>query len=90
MEAEAIKQALRVKGFTFALIGEAISVNSNVVSAVCHRRTISSQVAQAIAKALDKSVTEVFPDVPSYGQPRLPRGAARAAKAAELQQLLAS
>jgi hypothetical protein len=90
MEAEAIKQALRDKGFTFALIGEAIEVNANVVSAVCYRRTISGKVAKAVAKALDKSVAEVFPDIPSYGQPSLPRGAAREAKAAELQQLLAS
>jgi transcriptional regulator with XRE-family HTH domain len=90
MEAEAIKQALRAKGFTFALVGEAIQVNANVVSAVCYRRTTSNPVAQAIAKALDKPITEVFPDVVSYQQPRLPRGADRAAKAAELQQLLAS
>lgn len=90
MEAEDIKQALRAKGFTFAMLGEAINVNANVVSAVCYRRTTSSHVAQAVAKALGKPVTEVFPDVDTYQKPPLPRGAERATKAAELQQLLAS
>lgn len=90
MEAEAIKQALYAKGFTFAMLGQALQVNANVVSGVCYRRTTSLSVAQAIAKALDKSVPDVFPDVDSYQRPRLPRGAERVAKAAELQQLLAS
>lgn len=90
MEAEAIKQALRAKGFTFAMIGEVLRVNANVVSAVCYRRTTSHAVAQAVAKALEKPIHDVFPDVPSYAKPSLPRGAERIAKAAELQQLLAS
>jgi len=90
MEADAIKQALHDKGFTFAMIGEALNINSNVVSGVCYRRTTSKQVAEAVAKALGKSVSDVFPDVESYQRPRLPRGSARVAKQAELQQLLAS
>lgn len=90
MEAAAIKQALYAKGYSFAMIGEALEVNSNVVSGVCYRRTTSKAVATAIAKVLDKPVTEVFPDVDSYRKGRLPKGNARAAKQAELQQLLAS
>ena len=90
MEAEAIKQALHDKGFTFAMIGEALSINSNVVSGVCYRRTTSKQVAEAVAKALGKPVTDVFPDVESYQRARLPSGRDRAAKKAELLQLLAS
>lgn len=90
MEAEAIKQALHEKGFTFAMIGEALNINSNVVSGVCYRRTTSKQVAVAVAKCLGKPVTEVFPDVESYRRTRLPRGNARLAKQAELEQLLAS
>ncbi|WP_027670067.1 helix-turn-helix domain-containing protein [Rheinheimera baltica] len=90
MEATAIKQALYDKGYSFAMIGEALDVNANVVSGVCYRRTTSKGVATAIAKVLEKPVTEVFPDVDSYRKGRLPKGNARTAKQAELQQLLAS
>ena len=72
------------------MIGEALAVNANVVSGVCYRRTTSKTVAEGIAKAIGKPVTEVFPDVESYKQVRLPKGRAREAKQAELQQLLAS
>ncbi|GAB2927595.1 hypothetical protein [Rheinheimera gaetbuli] len=90
MEATAIKQALYAKGFSFAMIGEALGKGANVVSGVCYRRTTSKDVATAIAKVLDKPVTEVFPDVESYRKGRLPKGNARAAKQAELMHLLAS
>lgn len=90
MEAEAIKQALYNKGFSFALLGQALGIKSNVVSGVCHRRTVSKTTAEAIAKVLEKPVAEVFPDVESYRKPSLPKGKARDAKQAELKQLLAS
>lgn len=90
MEADTIKQELYAKGYSFAMIGEALSVGANVVSGVCHRRTTSQSVASAIAKVLGKPVTEVFPDVESYNKVRLPKGTARAKKQAELMHLLAS
>lgn len=90
MEAEAIKQALHEKGFTFSMIADELGMAPNMLSGVCYRRTTSKKAAEAIAKILDKPVTEVFPDVESYSKPRLPTGNAREAKRAELRQLLAS
>lgn len=88
MKGTDIKQALHKCGVSLAMIAETIQCHPNVLSNVIYRRGISKPAADAIAKVLGKPVTEVFPDVPSYARERLPSGKNKAAKLAELQQLL--
>lgn len=90
MKAEAIKQALHAKGFTFSMIANELGMTPNMISGVCYRRTTSKNAANAIAKILGKPVTEVFPDIASYRKPGLPTGISLEAKRAELRELLAS
>jgi lambda repressor-like predicted transcriptional regulator len=90
MNGQEIKQALHAKGFSLAMIAEAIECHPNVLSNVIYRRGISKPAADAIAKVLGTPVTDLFPDVPSYARTRLPSGKAKAEKQATLQQLLAS
>lgn len=90
MDKDAIKQALHAKGFSFTMIAEALGVGPNAVSAIASRRGQSKRVADAIAKALEMPVEEIFPDIDSYKRDRLPCGKEKDAKRAELAKLLAS
>lgn len=88
MNGEEIRQALHAKGFTLTMLADELGVHSNLIRAVIHRRGTSKSAADAVAKVLGKSVTQVFPDVPSYAGIGLPKPTD--AKRAELRQLLAS
>lgn len=66
MNYEAIHQALKEKGYSWRVAGEAIGCTPQHLMNICARRTESQFVAQALAVLIDKSVVEVFPDIPRY------------------------
>ena len=66
MKYEAIHQALRANGFTWAMAGEAIGCSGHHVMGVASRRHTSRRAAVAFSALIDKDVSEVFPDVPQY------------------------
>ncbi len=66
MESKQIKKELAARGFDFSMLAEAIDKSPSLVSKVASRKATSRFVAMAIAKALEKSITEVFPDVEAY------------------------
>lgn len=72
MDAERIKEGLRENGFSLSLIADALGRSPSLVSKVVKRQAKSLEVAKAISRALDKQVSEVFPDVPEYGKRLVP------------------
>ena len=66
MESKQIKKELAARGFDFSMLAEAIDKSPSLVSKVAARKATSRYVAVAIAKALELSVVEVFPDVEAY------------------------
>ncbi len=90
MKPEEIKEALHRKGYSISLIAEALDVGIATVSGTVAGHTQSRNVAEAIAKLLDKPLIEVFPNQESYHRPPRLIGEARVAKLAEVKQLLAS
>lgn len=66
MDSKQIKMELAARGFDYSMLAEAIDKSPSLVSKVASRKATSRFVAAAIAKALEKSVTEVFPDVDAY------------------------
>ena len=69
MTHEEIKKALRQKGYTLAMIADALGCSATNVQQVSKRITYSMNVAKAIATVLDKPLLEIFDDVPSYRAP---------------------
>ncbi|GLX86346.1 hypothetical protein tloyanaT_25990 [Thalassotalea loyana] len=91
MNGTEIKAEIRQKGYTLALIAETLKTNPPAVSGVINRHTTSKRIASAICKILDKPLSEVFPDVPTYVDPANERNKAnKEAKRQELETLLAS
>jgi Ner family transcriptional regulator len=91
MNATEIKAAIRQKGFSSALIAETLKTSPNAVSGVINRHTTSKRIAAAIAKIIDKPVTEIFPDVITYTDPaHIKNEKMRTQKGKELAMLLAS
>ncbi|GAB3021620.1 helix-turn-helix domain-containing protein [Bowmanella dokdonensis] len=92
MDSKQIRQALHDKGFTYQMLGKQLGIHAQTFSNVAARRASSYHAAEAIAKALGKSIIEVFPDVPSYRHgPQLRQDAkTKAAKERELAALLNS
>lgn len=68
MDKNQIKKGLAEKGYDFSMLAAVISRSPSLLSKVAGRKARSLPVAQAIAKALDKTVEEVFPDVSAYHQ----------------------
>ncbi|CAI86600.1 helix-turn-helix domain-containing protein [Pseudoalteromonas translucida] len=66
MNHEEIKAAIYKKGYTLAMVAECINKHPSHISSIIHRRNTSSVIANAIAKAIDMPVEQVFPDVPAY------------------------
>ncbi|WP_432460826.1 helix-turn-helix domain-containing protein [Agarivorans sp. QJM3NY_25] len=92
MTSEEIKNELYQKGYTLRLLADASGLCRTGFTNVINRRDKSRNVAGVIAKALERPIAEVFPDMPEYtdGYARPARGNARDAKLEELQQRLAS
>lgn len=66
MDYSEIHQAIKAKGFTWAMAAEAIGCTPNYLMTVCNGRRKSRRVALAVAFLLNKKVSDVFPDVPEY------------------------
>lgn len=66
MNKDQIKKGLARQGYDFTMLAVAISRSPSLLSKVAARKARSLLAAQAIAKALDKSVEEVFPDISAY------------------------
>lgn len=69
MNYETIKTELRKAGYSLSMIADALGCSPVNVQQVCKRDTKSQRVANAVATALDKSLSEVFPDVETYQAP---------------------
>jgi lambda repressor-like predicted transcriptional regulator len=89
MEHETIKSELRKKGYTLAMIAEALSCSPTNIQQVSKRLNQSHRVANAIATALELDVKTVFPDVPSYTEVNY-LATSRQQRIEALQQRLAS
>ena len=66
MDSEQIKKDLAARGFDFSMLAAAIDKSPSLVSKVAARKATSRFVAAAIAKALEKPISEVFPDIDVY------------------------
>lgn len=84
MTKDQIKKGLAERGYDFSLIAKVIQRSPSLLSKVAARKARSLPAALAIAKALDCSVQEVFPDVADYHVKRLTTEKERAVKEAEL------
>jgi len=89
MNHETIKSELRKKGYSLAMIAEALDCSPTNIQQVCKRLTQSHRVANAISKVLEREVEAVFPDVPSYAENNY-FATSRQQRIVCLQQLLAS
>lgn len=69
MEGQRILDKLKLQGYNFTLIAKVVGVSTNLVSQVAHRKRHNYQVAVAIATALGKPASSVFPDIPMYHGP---------------------
>jgi len=91
MNSTEIKAEIHKKGFSCAMLAETLGTTPNAVSGVINRHTTSTRIASAIAKIIDKPVTDVFPDVATYtGSFHSRVKQERIARAEELALLLAS
>lgn len=90
METHEIKEALKSKGLNYSIVADALGVSPQHVSRVASRRHLSYRVAKALAKSLGKDITEVFPDVPDYESPPVPKKKERAAKVAAVRRVIAA
>ena len=66
MDYETIKTELRKAGYSLSMIADALGCSPVNVQQVCKRDTKSQRVAKAVSTALDKPVSEVFPDIDIY------------------------
>jgi ribosome-binding protein aMBF1 (putative translation factor) len=66
MDSKQIKKELAARGFDFSMLAEAIDKSPSLVSKVASRKATSRLVAVAIAKALERPVADIFPDVDAY------------------------
>lgn len=72
MDSQKIKMELAKRGFDFSMLAKALGKSPSLVSKVAARKARSRTVALAMAKALDRPIEEVFPEVEAYhhGVPR--------------------
>lgn len=69
MNAESIREQLKLRGYNFTRIANVLGVSQNYVGMVAARKRTNHRVAIAIATALEKPVRLIFPDVPMYHGP---------------------
>lgn len=66
MKYEHIHKALKDNGLSWTAVAKALDCSYQHVMNVCARRSESVRVAKAVSLLIEKDVSEVFPDVPSY------------------------
>lgn len=90
MDTHEIQAALKIQGLNFSIIADALDVTPQHISRTASREAYSHRAARAIAKALGKTMAEVFPDVERYRAPPRPSKSIRRAKVIELKKTLAA
>jgi len=75
-------------GYDFSMLAEAIGKSPSLISKVASRQAKSRFVAEAMVKVLNRSMAEVFPDVPEYQHVRPPSEAERSSRVTELREIL--
>lgn len=88
MDKKQIKTELGKRGYDLSMLAEAIHKSPSLVSKVLARQARSRVVAIAVARALEKKVEEVFPDVPEYQNQVPVESSERAAKIETLRERL--
>lgn len=88
MDTDQIKKELSARGFDFSMLAQALGKSPSLISKVAARKARSRAVADALAKALNKPVEQVFPDVTEYHSAPLTK-AEKQKKQRELAALLA-
>lgn len=78
---------LAKRGFDFSMLAAALQKSPSLISKVAARKARSQLVAEALAKAIERPVEEVFPDVEAYHGPARDKEA-RKKKQRELAALL--
>ncbi|RUO49522.1 helix-turn-helix domain-containing protein [Pseudidiomarina donghaiensis] len=66
MDSQQIKKELMRRGFDFSMIAEVLGKSPSLVSKVASRKARSQAVAVALAKAIEREIEEVFPDIEAY------------------------
>lgn len=75
-------------GYDFSMLAEAIDKSPSLISKVASRQAKSRFVAEAMVKILNRTMAEVFPDVPEYQLARPTTETERSARVVELRELL--
>jgi hypothetical protein len=70
MNYKQIHKCLKDVGLSWVAAGEVIGCTHQHVMNVCARRVESERIAKAVSVLIEKSVSEVFPDVPRYQENR--------------------
>ncbi|MEX1221798.1 MAG: hypothetical protein WEA82_06770 [Idiomarina sp.] len=66
MDTDQIKKELSAQGFDFSMLAQALGKSPSLISKVAARKARSRVVAEALAKALNKPIEQVFPDIVEY------------------------
>jgi lambda repressor-like predicted transcriptional regulator len=74
MHPEQIKADIRMRGTTPAAIADSLTVSRMAVSNVIHGRVTSRRVAEAIAKTIQKPLSQIWP---GRYEPKATRGLRR-------------
>jgi len=88
MDKNQIKKELASSGYDLSMVAEALDKSPSLISKVLARQAKSRFVAEAIARVLDRDVTEIFPDVPEYQTAVPVSDQQRKKKVSELKNLL--
>lgn len=83
MNSTQINAKIKLKGYTSSLISEALNLTPSFVSSVIAGKQKSKRVAIAVAKVIDASIEEAFPNIVEY-HPGYKKSDERAAKVAEI------
>lgn len=88
MDSQKIKMELAKRGFDFSMLAKALGKSPSLISKVAARKARSQAVAVALAKALERPIEDVFPDVEEYHHGVPPNRQDRKQKERELLALL--
>lgn len=88
MTHEQIKAELDGRGYSFALLADALEVSPAMIGQVARRKAKSRRCALALAKAIGKPIDEVFGDVSDYIEPQPNAADTRARRIHDLRRCL--
>jgi len=88
MNSNEILSALKTNGLNFSIVADALGVSPQYVSRVASGKFHSYRVAAALAVAVDRSITDVFPNISEYKQPPVDPKLARRSKVAAVREAI--